>query len=265
MVSTRKSSDPKCVVVLPDEKRLLKERTKARDESLHNFNEVMERHEKRLTLRNLRFAERFRDGELRIILHFGAKDAGEGWVVSYQPVLSIKSDPLQEIVVAESEKKSMLINVVELMELPERVVPALVRFERVDSFYRFWPHSLYFSNLRGFIYLGAATNGECDLRIDVARVDSSDEHELVCKVVKSAAEILDNVSGGGKQVKRGLRDADRAIYINSALPSLRVILGPNCIRVRLAEFASFGFQLNEVLFGPFDLYPDEHKPTFSGQ
>lgn len=45
----------------------------------------------------------------------------------------------------------MLVNVIKLMELPEHVIPTLVRLERVDSFDNFGAHTLYFSSLVPFV------------------------------------------------------------------------------------------------------------------
>ena len=88
----------------------------------------MESWEKRLTVKNLRLNERFRAGELIVLLHFRPKDSLEGWVLAYQPVFPIESDALQQVVMADGDKKMMFVNTVELVELPERVIPTLIRF-----------------------------------------------------------------------------------------------------------------------------------------
>jgi hypothetical protein len=50
---------------------------------------------------------------------------------------------------SDGNQKTVLVGEVQLMEPPETVIPSLVRFDRVD---RFFPHSLHFSGLSGFVF-----------------------------------------------------------------------------------------------------------------
>ncbi len=241
------------------EDRSVQKRLEAKNQVFDKLDKLMERWEKRITFRNLRFAERFRGGELTLILHFSAKDSLERWGVSYKPPIPLESDTLQQIIVPNSEKEMMFVSAIELVELPKRLIPTLVRFEPIDSFYSLWPHSLYFSNLRGFVYLGAPKNGEADLSADFGLGHTSGEHELVCEMVEGAAKVVNDISGNRQQSERRIGNGARVEEINRALAGFRIFLGANSIRVFPSELFRLGFQLDEVLFGPFDLYPNKNE------
>ena len=90
----------------------------------------------------------------------------------------------------------MLVDIVELVEFPQCIIPTLVRLDTVDFLYRIGPHSLYFPNLYGFVNLCASTNRKANIP---ARLDSRTayEHKLICQVVEGASKVLDNVTSDG--------------------------------------------------------------------
>ena len=58
----------------------------------------------------------------------------------------------------------MLINAVQGMETPKRVIPSLVWLGSVDSVYSILPHALYLSRLSGFVLRGGIEDREVDMK-----------------------------------------------------------------------------------------------------
>jgi len=145
---------------------LLQEGLEAGDQVIHKINQLMERWEKRITLRNLRIADRFLNFELHIILHLRVKDSGEVWGLCLEKVRPhLKPIPGELIILPNGKQGTMLVNNIKLMDAPERIVPTFVWAERINSFYRFWPHALYFSSLTGFVSIEVLRNREHGIAI----------------------------------------------------------------------------------------------------
>lgn len=244
---------------------LVQKRLETKNQVFDKLDKLMERFEKRITLRNLRFAERFRDGELTLILHVSAKDSLERWGVCYKPPITLESDALQQIIIPNSKKEMMFVSAIELVEPPKLLIPTLVRFEPINSFFSLWPHSLYFSNLRGFVYLGTSENGKAHLSADFSLGHASGEHELICEMVKGATKVVNDIPSNREQSERSIGDGKRLHSIYPALAGLRIVLGTNSIRVLPSELFRLGYQLDEVLFGPFDLYPNKNDSVSASE
>jgi hypothetical protein len=60
-------------------KPLFQQRLEVGNQLVNKIHKLMERWEKRITLRNLRLADRFIDFELHILFHLRVKDTGEIW------------------------------------------------------------------------------------------------------------------------------------------------------------------------------------------
>src|SRR4029077_16947808 len=64
----------------------LKQRLETEHQLLGKGDQILERWEKRITLRNLRLADRFLNFELNVLLHLRVKDSSKVWVVRFEPV-----------------------------------------------------------------------------------------------------------------------------------------------------------------------------------
>ncbi len=244
---------------------LLKKPFEARDEVVHKIDQLMERWDKRLTFQNLRFIERFVDFELEILIRYGSSDAFDDplkdWIACLEPEPAVEPVAGEQKVVSDREEKTVLVDVIKLMDFPERFVSALVRFEPVDRFYGLLPHSLYLSSLSGFVYLGTRRSGERNVAVGFSPRES-DLGKVIRQVVESTPDVLDDVSSGRNDIKweNGKRSEAKR-----AFSSLRIVMHPDNMHILVPKLDDFGIQLREVLLGPFDLYPNEHKPIFGGQ
>jgi hypothetical protein len=168
----------------------------------------MKRREQCIRLGNLRIAERFLKFELDILLRarFESDEMGAFSFVQVSP--TIKPVGSEEKIVCNGEQRAVLVDVIKFVDSPERVIAAFVRFEPIDSFYSLGSHSLYFSSLVGFIFGESLRNRKFDLsKLLVGNVGTAGQSELVCEVIQSCPEIVNNIPSKCNDVKRESRNA----------------------------------------------------------
>jgi hypothetical protein len=160
---------------------------------------------------------------------------------------------------------AMLVDVVEIMQMPKRRVSVLVWFERVDRFYRRFPRSLYFSSLTSLVIRGvslpALYNGKLYAlpKLFAYRSTQPSFDKLKGKMVKSASEVLQNVACDGKYLKPGDREFRKIL---DGLSRFRIVLGSDYMRISVAKGFGLNLEILEVLFGPFDFNADQKEPRF---
>ncbi len=95
------------------------------DQSVNEINQLMQRWNQRITLRNLRLADRFLNVELHILLHLFIKP-GEMWVACFEQERPRIVHPVsgEKTVMVSGQEGTVLVDVIELVNSPERIVPA---------------------------------------------------------------------------------------------------------------------------------------------
>jgi hypothetical protein len=262
-------------VVCPKSKEDLSEqRREIGNQVVNKIKHTLKRHEQRLTLNNPRLSERYNDGELEVMVYFRTKILEE-YVACFKRANNILGERDSPIAVAgeglkggnrsrevthqvngegcspRSEQEPMLVDNIQFMELPERVLPSFVWFDRIDSFYRFLPHQLYFSLFSSFIFLGAIEDGERGGR---GRKVSCTFDKLPCQMVKSTSQVVDNIPADQGDFGRDLLSRPNAVL--NCIRIIRVTLGQNIVRFGITEGSEGLIEITDVLFGPFDLKPD---------
>ncbi len=237
------------------------------DDAIHKMNQFMERYHQRLSSDNLRLAERYIKGELRLHVHFrqclfpenycailhGENFSWKGLVPRERPVCGGKMEANLACADSDNSQEAVLVEVVKLMKSPEVVVTSLVRFGRVDELYRGAAHSLYFSRARGYVFLDRLAN-----RIAASFGGSLPvgKDQLVSQVVQGASQIVGCVSGdGGESMRNVGGDAE----LPGPVSSLRIVLSDDVVWASFKEGACQDFKITDVLFGPFDFQPDAMK------
>lgn len=243
----------------PESQELLKKREKAGSDALDKINHLMERWENRITIRNLRLSNRFINFELHILLHLRI-NASEVWGICLEPIIPVEPVPPKQIIMRHGKKGAVFVDIVKLMDSPERIVPAFVWFERIDSFYRFWPHALYFSSLVGFITSEVLRNREFDFSGGFT-AGRADEDKLVRQMVKSGTQIVNDVASSSHSIEGQSRQSDKLVAHSEtcldAISRLKVMLSSRYCNVLCDE--KVGCKVTEVLFGPLDFYADENQ------
>lgn len=265
---------------------LAKERGEKLDESLDKLGKLMERWDQRLTLDNLALAERYLKGELRIVVHARHGASGRraeeycaifkrilpvGWTESKEHGNVRRHGPFGAVVegagevqddtlvcASDGNKEYVLICDVETVEPPKRLVPSLVRLGLLNNAQRTLGNSLYFSKMTGFKSVGALENGEPGL---VNYRAAADAHKFAGQQVERGPKIVDSIAYDGAPPERGLgRNSD----LKDALASLRLIVGDDFIGFALPKNWDERFEVMDVLFGPFDLYPSTTEIGLAG-
>jgi hypothetical protein len=112
---------------------LLQKRLEAKNHVFHSIDQLMQRWEHRIMARNLRLAQRFLNLELHILLHLRVIETGVVWGVLLEKEVSTEPVGVEKVVMGEREQCSMLIDAVKFVDAPERIVPAFVWFEPIES------------------------------------------------------------------------------------------------------------------------------------
>lgn len=240
------------------------------DEVAREVRELCERFEKRLTFDNLAIAERYLNGELRIILLLGVVgpaphlDDVECCAVFERELPICGSNPDRGEDGAGRElhlhddaavggpddiQDPVLVVRVETVQTPEGVVPSLVRLGRLNSCLGLGTDSLYASRQSGLKRLRASGDREHRL---VGGLPPVREYELPDKMVEGRSEVVDGVSG--EEAPSWVR-----LFTNSYAPDeiarIRIFLSDNQIGVAVIESGDARFEIRDVLFGPFDFQP----------
>jgi hypothetical protein len=261
---------------------------------------TMERFDQRLALGNLRLAERYGKEELHILVFFSIGRSDVEYVACFKRNESIRgsdkdirndnvrriaSDVRPELLHRSLHRganiegsitrngrnqQAVFINIVKFAETPEHIVSTLVWFERVDSFNRIWPHTLYFSSSVGFVFRGTGGIGNretdaSDLLVSQGSAVDIDEARYVGKLpsemIESASQVLERVADDNRDSDWDVAHADKII---DQLSCLRIALGADYICVGHKERANFSLKVTEVLFGPFNFYADQANPFIGG-
>jgi hypothetical protein len=258
---------------------LSEQRFELSDEAVNVINEIFDRPDDWLGFDNVRLADGYIKGELRIVLR--ATFAGEERLILFECITEVgHGEPRNSKTVLQpatldvhgnltdsgnrSEQSMMLIGNVQFMEYPEIVaLPVFVRFGTPDFILGILPHSMYLSSKRGFINMGALENRESGLIRDreglAANID-----KMTGEMIQRASHVVDCVSGNKANITGHGRDVAREEDIKILISRLRVWLGVEGVKFALEEPIPSGFQITEVLLGPFDFCADKRE-TFSSR
>jgi hypothetical protein len=151
---------------------------------------------------------------------------------------------------ADGHQELVFVRDVELVEPPERVVLSLIRFGVLDEVHRSLRRSMYFGGVAGFKSLGALEDWKSVLFADGVTLGPN---HLTDEQVEGGAEVVDTISGDGAPVERRLLgDFDPPDQISR----IRLVITNGSVRLVVLEPLVPGLEVTEVMFGPFDLYPN---------
>jgi hypothetical protein len=246
--------------VLPSEESL-----KLTGKSINEVSHLIERIKNQLAFGYLRLAERYFNSELKIVLRLVVGTGGnvDDFIACYErdkaifvePNVDALSDIHSPLVhgSCDGEQKAMLVNNVELMEQPERLIVSLVRLYRTDDVNRVWRDLLYFSIANGRLVLfGTLSNRKVDVAVwNTATSPDKLPHE----VVQGTSQVVDSIAEDqGNFVRDGIdvRDVKRRVLNRG----YRVPLGPKFVRLIQDECLDSSIKIADVLFGPFNFQSD---------
>lgn len=258
---------------------------------LDQFRETLKRSKDGINLHNLRFIERYVEMECHILLHFTVGRGGVEYVALFHrdfPESIIDGDSGSEInqrfvgklfgklannawrnamhliLRADCKQKTVLTDVVKFVQAPEIAVSkdtarrTFVWFDRADYVYNILPKALYFSNTSGFVFRGRGADREPEM-IERSLARKSSAENPVNSVIQGTPQILDNISRDSGNDNRDVSEIGNVI---DQLARIRIALGPDRIGLGFAktEVGECLLQVSEMLFGPFNFYPDTFNP-----
>ncbi len=257
-------------------------RLESDNQVVNQLNEILERFNERLTLDNIRLGDRYIKGEVHLLIHI--RLAGKEYVADLQRLTELREAEFTEVCKANSarlpsagnrkgclrhtnngcEQNMVLVGNVQSMEHPEsHTLPTLVRFGCVNCIYSRLRHALYASMTLGFVFRGKLPDGKTDLTRffdgkDESALGATNLNQLPREMVKGASEVVDNVASNKSEISGRVLDVGDIAFCVSRL---RVFLESESIGFGFEseEPLACGCQVSEVLFGPFNLYPNERE------
>ena len=151
---------------------------------------------------------------------------------------------------ADGHQELVFVRDVELVEPPERVVLSLIRFGVLDEIHRSLRRSIYFGGVAGFKSIGALEDGKSVLFADGVALGTN---HLANPQVEGRTKVVDAIPGDGAPEKgRLIEDFDPVDQISR----IGLVIGNGSVGLSLKEPLDQRLEITEVMFGPFDLYPD---------
>ncbi len=227
----------------------LQNRKELVDNAVNNINDLMEKWNQRLTLQNLRLCSRFSSGDIDFIIRCMVKESVEVWVCSLSPEIPLESDSFKQNVLPDRDNGLVFIDIANLVQSAECIIPTLVRFERINKPHRIGAHSLYFSSLGFFVCLGI----NCDWESRMLRGGFPiGLDKLPCEMIQRAPKIVHDVPGDGEQFKGANGISSCVGQVSGKGKFAMTLSDDNCV-VSVSEGFRDSVELLEILFGPFNL------------
>jgi hypothetical protein len=152
---------------------------------------------------------------------------------------------VSEVSSSNSDQEMVLISCIKSVQLPERVIPSFVWFERTDRLDYVLRHSTYFSSRRGRVVFLRAVG---DRETGVACGDVSGLlHDSVSEEIESATHVVECVATDQRNM---LGDFFRPDKIKRALRGVSIVLAPDFVWVGVEEASASKLQILDVLRGP---------------
>jgi hypothetical protein len=143
-----------------------------------------------------------------------------------------------------SEQEPVLIDVVEAVEGPQRVIPSLVRLQPVDLLLRHLPHAWYLSGESGLVLLGTIEYREACLRGGFATAPLDQKMD---RVIQGTTHVLEHITQHEAELDRKLGDASDEV---TNLSGMVIHFGSDTQVVGLPEKIDSVLEIVDVLVGP---------------
>ena len=140
----------------------------------------------------------------------------------------------------------MLVDIVQTMESPKRVIPSTVWFECINRGCRDLPDSLYFSsNFGSGILLSSLSNRKpCNAGTRGLIVD---QRQLPNQMIECTPQILESIA---RDDRNSYGDIGGPSQVPLILPRMTVVVEANLIGVAVEKILDNNFKVIDVLFGP---------------
>lgn len=248
--------------------------------ALNEYCELLERFEDRLTLRNLRLPERYRNGDLKLLIEGRWDGAIDFRIVlqgaygdevgrdaeasaerfGFRRKLSYVKTPRTDADEGDGDfcqntdigscywdDSFVFVESVKLIQHPQRGIPSFVWLEPAYQRFGFGRNSIYFSNRFGFKVVDGSADGKpCSTRYLLL----VGKDKFTNKLVEGGTQIVNGIPNYCTDaVWNGFVDSDAV----NVLSGLLVLIQDSFIWVGCMKDLERRLQFRDVLFGPFDL------------
>lgn len=242
------------------------------DDAFREIDELTERCNNGLSINNLALAKRYVEGELIIGFDirvsrpkpekyraiFKGIDAffrrqEHGAKSLLPPGIGVRGDHGHERRLMSGPYRNdqlVFIPDVELMELPKQGVPTLVWLEPADGPYSLLAGTLHMFGKAGLKNVEVRPNREVDAGYVGPRTLVQDQ--CAAEDIQARPEIMDCIAD---DCGPHFRDVFAHFQLPEIQAGLRIEVFDDQIRVAVPERDDFLFEVVDVFFGPFDLYP----------
>jgi hypothetical protein len=161
-------------------------------------------------------------------------------------------DDGQRVGSRDRHEQAMLVHNVEFVEPTKSIVPSMVWLLSLDEIERLLAGTLYCSLKVGFKDFQILPIEDRETGADIRRVTIG-QNQLPSEMVKAGSQVMDSISENeGNFLGRTLEGSK----LYDSVARLRIVVGNSAVWVALPESVQFGFEIADVLFGPFDLCVD---------
>lgn len=239
---------------------------------LGEIDELLESWQNRLTINNLTLAERYLNGELRLVINSNLLSRGSfndvQWRAVLQGIGSISGSNCErwsykrfilprdwhtqcydDVPVRGPYRNDRLVLVqsVKFVDHPEKLAPSLVWLQTPKQPVGTCADALYLSRSVGFKFMDRPANRKAGTASGLLPIR---HNELPCELVERSAQVVNDIADDAAQAGWHIfADLDPVDQISS----LRVIISDDKVWVASVERADFRLQLTDVAFGPFNL------------
>lgn len=247
------------------------EREEIVKDAIRKGRELTKRLKNRLTCKNLRLAERYLNGELKLHVHMvRVADPAEYCAVIYGAHRILDFDSWRDFkefggrgnssniedrtahAGIGDDQSPVLIRIVQFVERPKLVVPQFVGFDAAENIHDGLFSGLYMSAVGPMKTIGRRVDREATA-LSLRFPPAIGEHQAAPEMVKAASEIVNRVGSNRPEASGRLGSDGNAIDL---VPPIRITLASDRIGVGLVEGFDRGFKVADVLFGPVDLDPN---------
>jgi hypothetical protein len=249
-----------------------KQRLKLRNDPVHKMHEFLDGFKQRLSLDDLRLAQRYVESELEIIVGLCVGEINEEFIASFKRAETVcrsekcaqfrygseirerflhlpvhESAQINALEARTDHKNSaVFVDVVQLVENPEIVVASEVRLASVDHLDGHLTHPLYFSCRSGRPVLL-----DCFADREVGVISwhlPVREYESIGEMIEGCTEIMNGVAGDERNLDRHV-SYPRNIMDWASGP--RIALGADFVWTGVEKRSDRLIKVCDVLFGPF--------------
>lgn len=143
----------------------------------------------------------------------------------------------------------MFVNVAELVQAPEHIVPSTVWCRGIDSLLSFFPNMLHSSIAQGWIRINAISDGIGDVPGVSGRAVETNTNKPIGEMVERASQIVQDITRENRKLRTRI---SKTLDIVNALIGLRIFLRLDDKWAGSHKPLDQRLQITNVMFGSFN-------------